>query len=371
MLLRDLAIPRTNQVTSSDRKVSTSLGQLNGSEQSEESDGSEYMETSSKSQTKKSSRPLSPVHIDKLRVGAIGNRPQSDIKRRKQPSVRTEPNISSLYKSIHELDHNPSTQGKVQALPPTPLISPTHLVSPSELSPSVLSPPIHSNPVCNQHRTYEISSIVNFQDIKSIFNGLRQDEILSQYKFILHEEKNIVFMMKGYSILVEHTNSYRYGFGYTTSFVNISLVNKFNKFFEVEELGFSSVFKTCTNYSKLVSMLSEIVTSGYNIECFYEIRKIGQELIDIGYDVDMTWSVSIMIETDNINLHIEISYPSFTKGNRGVEKGDPVKPQVIKAEFLNLNHSYKPNKKIRWGQKTKHFNSSRELIKELEMYRTM
>ncbi len=294
---------------------------------------------------------ISPISLHQFRE-SHSIKPKTYIRSRK-------PSYSALYNSIQDLEME-RTSYKSPSLNPIPSPIPSPVPSP------VPNPSPNPSSIPNQVIEHRSIPLVDFNEIRSIFMGLSQDQVVQTKEIRLKDNKYIIIPMTGYTILIEHHKFFR-------SYISISLVDRENKYMEINELGFDPVIRTCYSYEQLNKIIKEVILSNYNSECYYQIKKVGQELEDIGHKVDMKWGTFVMIETSNVELEVEISYPPFIKGNRGIVHGDPAKPQVIKAVYRNLNAETIKivNTKIRFRQKTKTYKTTRDLFLDLEMYKML
>ncbi len=194
-----------------------------------------------------------------------------------------------------------------------------------------------------------------FSSMRSIYDELCKDPVIGDKELILKNNKYICVLFNGYTVLIE-------GIIITDKVecINVSLVNKSGKYMEIKEMGFYSVFKIAQNYPELKKIVDDIIKFNYNIECYNKIRKVGSELGVLGFDVDTTWEVSVMIETANVHLYVEIECPSSISDN----STNP-DPQVIVAEYYNL----KQTKSVRFLKKKKIYKSVQELYHDLIHYK--
>ncbi len=212
----------------------------------------------------------------------------------------------------------------------------------------------------NHIKKQKISNI----EIRSLFlnhnvfvNKLKSDLIIYDVK-IVSNEKCVMIMFDGYSVYIEPMVNF-------TGF-QLSLLDSYNKYIELRDIGFSDSIKQYLDYDKLVGEIIRIRNLDYNIECYNQENVLADKLTELKYSVDNTRELYVTIPKEFNDCNIVISYPHNIVGNRGLKYGDPVNPYKIKTDFENYKtFTVSTNYKINVGKRYNYFDSFEDLTNYL------
>lgn len=193
-----------------------------------------------------------------------------------------------------------------------------------------------------------------FLDYKSFVNKLKTDLDSNNLRMVFNENC-VQILFDGYSIHIEPMVN-------LTGF-QLSLLDKYNKYIELRDIGFADSIKQYLDYDKLVDEIIRINNLDYNIECYNQENILADKLVELKYTVDNTRELYVTIHKDLNDCNIVISYPHNIIGNRGIKYGDPLIPYRIKTDFENIE-TFK-NVKFKIGLKQNYFDSLEDLINYL------
>ncbi len=167
----------------------------------------------------------------------------------------------------------------------------------------------------------------NLADINKL---LHDNQFINKYQIIHKYSKKIEIKLNNYQInIIENPN-----------YISVFISDRNENLIQIDDINFSVSYKNFYSIDLLIKEITNIIKFNYNINCYYYLKNVKQELENNNiFTKNIDGKLYTIIKINNIEIQFNLSFPYKHFGNRGPNYGESYNPKVLKASIVNIDLS--------------------------------
>ncbi len=167
-----------------------------------------------------------------------------------------------------------------------------------------------------------------YLNLDNVYIELQKNKIINRYRIIHNFQFKIEILLSLYQINLVQNPGY----------ISVYLTDKNNKQIQIDDINFSVSHKDFYYMNLLLKEITNIINFNYNINCYYYLKDVEQELKSYNIKTkNIFGKLYVILNVNNQEIQFNLSFPYNHLGNRGISYCDPVNPSVIKVSLINMN----------------------------------